>query len=110
MQIASRKLYFMGPPGKFIEIRIFAPESELSGSWSCRYEIDWPDRPRSMTAWGKDTVQALVIALNMIGSEIYTSEYHKAGELYFEKRGDGFGFPVPANLRDLLEGADAEYF
>ena len=110
MQIASRKLCFTGSPAVPFDIRIFAPESEPGGSWSCRYEIDWPDRPRSMTAWGKDSVQALVLALNMIGSEIYTSEYHKAGELYFEKRGDGFGFPVPANLRDLLEGADAEYF
>jgi len=54
-------------------------------------------------------VQALELALKMIGSEIYTSEYHKAKMLTWEKPGNGYGFPVPQNMRDLLEGDDAKY-
>lgn len=62
-----------------------------------------------MEAGGYDAMQALVVALNMIGSDIYTSNYHKAGALFFDKPGNGYGFPVPANLRKMLVGNDAEY-
>ncbi len=109
MQIASRKLTFTGPPAKYFEIRIFAPERECGGGWICRYEVDWPEKPRTEKAGGLDSMQALVLALNMIGSEIYTSEYHKAGQLSLEGADGGYGFPVPNNLRDLLIGDDAKY-
>jgi len=63
-----------------------------------------------MEASGIDSVQALVMALFMIGSEIYTSGYHKAGQLKFESPGSGYGFPVPVTLRDLLKGGDKAFF
>ena len=92
-----------------IPVRIFAPEREKSGSWSCRYEIDWPDKKKKMTAGGYDSVQALLVALQMIGSELYTTNYHKAGNLFWGKPGDGYGFPVAPSIRDLLQGDDAKY-
>ena len=55
-------------------------------------------------------MQALILALNMIGSEIYTSDYHKLGNLRSSDPWQGYGFPVPKSLRDLLEGDDATYF
>jgi hypothetical protein len=55
-------------------------------------------------------MQALVLALEAIGSDIYTSSYHKAGALFFEAPGKGYGFPVPITLRDLLVGDDARFF
>jgi len=45
----------------------------------------------------------------LVGTEFYTSRYHKAGTLVFEERGRGYGFPVPANIRDMLVGDDARY-
>jgi len=45
----------------------------------------------------------------MIGSEIYTSDYHKSGHLSSHESWRGYGFPVPQNLRDLLIGDDAKY-
>jgi hypothetical protein len=45
----------------------------------------------------------------MIGADIYTSNYHKAGLLYWEKQGDGYGFPVVSTLRGVLIGEDAKH-
>jgi hypothetical protein len=91
-----------------IPIRIFAPE-QSDRAWFCRYEIDWPEGRQDMTAWGTDSVQAIVLALQMIGADIYTSSYHKSGKLKHEAPGRGYGFPVPASIRDLREGDDAIY-
>lgn len=110
MMIASRLLRLKGTESDAeIPIRIFAPEQD-GDAWSCRYEIDWPEGPQSMTSWGVDSIQALLLALNMIGADIYSSAYHKSGKLMLEAPGKGYGFPLPASLRHLLEGDDAIYF
>jgi hypothetical protein len=45
MEIASRELTLRnGNDESKILIRIFAPECETTGAWSCRYEIEWPDK------------------------------------------------------------------
>lgn len=90
-------------------IRIFAPEQQAPGEWSCTYEIDWPEGTRKFAAHGADSVQALLLALNMIGSEIYASNYHKSGALSSADAWQGYGFPVPPSLRGLLIGDDAKY-
>lgn len=91
-----------------VSVRIFAPEQEAR-SWSCRYEILWPDGKRTANAHGVDSTQALLVALQMIGAELYTSDHHKAGRLMFDEPGRGYGFPVTQSLRDLLVGEDAKY-
>jgi hypothetical protein len=91
-----------------VGVRVSAPQSD-QGVWSCAYEIDWPEATRKGTAVGVDSVQALLFALKMIGAEIYTSEYHKSGNLMWSEPGQGYGFPVPQNLRDLLQGDDATF-
>jgi hypothetical protein len=93
-----------------IPISVHAPSFEKQGAWSCRYEIGWPEGTRSFAGWGADAVQALVLTLGMIGAEIYSSGYHKAGLLYWNEPGGGYGFPVPPTIRDLLVGEDAKYF
>jgi hypothetical protein len=111
MLIGNRTLKLRENDGtREIEISMFAPKKAEDGAWSCRYEIDWPDGRRAKEAWGADSVQAIVLALNIIGSEIYTSDYHKAGQLMFDSQGRGYGFPVPVTLRDLLEGDDKAFF
>jgi hypothetical protein len=91
-----------------IAVRVFAPEDSGHG-WSCRYEIDWPEGREVMEAWGIDSVQAILLAFQMIGADLYTSSYHKSGQLIFQEPGQGYGFPVPENLRDLLIGNDRKY-
>lgn len=92
-----------------VAIRISAPQPD-QGAWSCACEIDWPEGTRKFAIRGVDSVQALELALKMIGSTLYTSEYHKSKVLTWDKPGNGYGFPVPATIRDLLEGDDAKYF
>lgn len=111
MIIASRLLKLRGVAADVeIPIRIFLPEEVENSSWLCRYEIDWPDGKWTLAAHGIDSIQAIDLALHMIGSEIYTSNYHKSGQLFLEAPGRGYGFPVPKTLRDLLEGDDANFY
>ena len=104
MLIASRTLRLRQHPTDIpVPIRIFAPE-ERDIDWACRLEIDWPDEPTTLDVMGVDAVQALELALRMIGAFIYASDHHASGNLIWEAPGEGYGFPVPNNIRDLLVG------
>ena len=110
MLIASRVLKLRkGNEEIPIPIRIFSPEQAASGSWFCHYEIDWPGENQKMDVGGADSVQALFLALQVIGAVIYSSNYHKSGMLFSGTPGKGYGFPVVPTLRDLLQGDDAKY-
>ena len=110
MVVASRSLKLrQGESEIDVPIRVFSPRLD-AGHWACDYEIDWPEGKRKATLFGCDSVQALLLALSIIGSELYTSDCHKAGDLESGNSWKGYGFPVPQNLRDLLIGDDAKYF
>ena len=110
MMIAARDLRLRAASGDLsIPIRVFSPEYEKEGVWFCRYEIEWPDKKSEMSVGGFDSTQALVHALQTVGAEIYSSNYHKAGNLYWDTLGNGYGFPVVPSLRDLLQGEDLKY-
>mgnify|MGYP001112341460 CR=1 FL=1 len=91
-----------------VAVRVFWPVVDDT-AWDCRWEIDWPDQPRSNSGRGIDAVQALFNALTMVGAELYCSEAHKAGQLTWDKEWRGYGFPVTANLRDMLSGDDKDF-
>jgi Domain of unknown function (DUF6968) len=104
--IASRVLKCKTDNGLVdVPVRLYAPE-QVDGAWRCLYEIAWPDGTWSSVGWGVDAVQALLLALQKIGVELYTSEYHERGELYWTEPGQGFGFPVVDAMRNLLVGED----
>lgn len=110
MLIASRELTLRNGNGDIkIPVRVYSPTREATGTWACRYEIGWPDQKSNKEIFGVDSIQAIVLALQTIGAELYTSNYHEAGRLFFDKPGDGYGFPVVPTFRDLLQGADAKY-
>jgi hypothetical protein len=110
MLIASRELtQRKGGKDSKIAVRIDAPTREATGAWSCQYEIDWPDKKSMKQIFGFDSMQAIVLALQTIGAEIYTSNYHKSGELFFDVPDRGYGFPVVPTYRNLLQGDDAKY-
>jgi hypothetical protein len=109
MEIASRILVLRnGTDSVQIPVRVFAPSQREPRAWSCQYQIEWPEGKETREMWGVDSIQALVLALQAIGSDIYTSSYHKTGDLLFETPGQGYGFPVPVSLRDHLVGNDAK--
>src|SRR4051794_36365678 len=108
MLIAKRALKLAVHGGeRTIEIRLFTPSRAGTEPWSCRYEIDWPHGRRAAAGSGIDSMQALVLTLQMIGADIYCSEYHRSGKLRWKSAGRGYGFPVPSTLQDLLVGDDA---
>jgi hypothetical protein len=93
---------------RLVSVRLFLP-AELKESWGCRWEIHWPDRMRRGEAFGHDGMQAVVLALQAIGSELYASDEHASGQLSWAEGRSGYGFPVPRIIRGLLVGDDAEY-
>jgi hypothetical protein len=106
MIIATRVLFLHdGNRESEIPIRIHAPE-RAKVDWICRFEIEWPEGKAERWGAGVDAVQALLIALQMIGAEIYASRHHESGRLIWLERARGYGFPVTNNIRDLLEGDD----
>jgi hypothetical protein len=90
-------------------IRLFAPEPQ-DNHWICRFEIVGPDETLKRYGAGQDSMQALVLALTMIGAILYASDAHKKGKWGWERVGSGYGFPVMNTMRDLLVGDDAKYF
>lgn len=108
--VASRLLNLATAHGvQQFELRIFAPKQHDGQGWECPYEIDWPGAPRRFAGAGVDSIQALIIALEMIGAELYASNAHKEGRLFFREAGSGYGMPVPAMMRSALIGDDAKY-
>ena len=109
MLIATRTLTLAGAEPMAIQIRLFSPEQGNDGGWFSRYEIDWPHARYVSTGWGVDAFQAIALTLQKIGVDIYFSEYHKSGKLMWKAAGQGYGFPVPKNARDMLVGEDAVF-
>jgi len=110
MLIATRTLEYVVEDGTAIPVPVslYAPEKN-ENDWGCRYTIGWPNGIESRTAYGIDSVQALVLTLQSIGTSLYFSDYHKSGRLKWGDPNDGYGFPVPKNARDMLIGYDKRF-
>lgn len=114
MVILTHTLFIRGETGDTpVEIRLHQPEhlvEDIGKSWGCRFEIDWPDRTKSMVIHGVDALQALILSMMCVGVHLYVSEYHDDGVLYAPGREGGYGFPVTQNIRDVLVGSDKATF
>ena len=44
----------------------FCARKTTHGSWSCRYEIDWPDKKHALDVGGFNSAQAIVLALQLM--------------------------------------------
>src|SRR4030081_2369044 len=85
ISVGTTVTVLIGKPEKF-------PDSE---DYYCPYQILGLGNQRVRYAGGIDAVQALELALKMIGTDLYTSKEVQAGELSWPggKKGD-LGFPV----------------
>lgn len=88
-----------------VDVTISNP-SERNGSWLCRYDIGWPDGSRGDEIWGADALQAIYLCLQAVALTLYASDYHRTGSLYWQRPGDGYGFPMPKAGRMDLVGDD----
>ena len=91
MIIACRSLTLRNKP---LEVTLSAPTFN-NGSWRCAYTIDWPNNARSYFGHGADSMQAIIIAMQMMAAELQASDAFKSGELYFEKPSEGLQLPLP---------------
>ncbi|WP_421990671.1 DUF6968 family protein [Qipengyuania sp.] len=55
--------------GTELTCRFYQPVSD-GQDFSCRYEIKWPDGLRSRSAWGVDSVQSLLLAMQAMHSDL----------------------------------------
>ena len=90
-----------------VTVRIYMPQPHSSGvDWECTYEIEWPRAVRRNHVGGADSVQALFLALQFVGAELYAGRPSDLSDLTWFEPGAGFGFPLPPSLRDLAVGED----
>lgn len=106
MTFAVRTLTIVQRAGRTtVPITIHQPQQH-SRHWECAFEIGWPQNPVASSAKGFDGIQALYLAMQAIAIRLYSSPYHAAGELVWDKPGDGYGFPMPKPGYEDLIGED----
>ena len=110
MIIATRDLEYVAEDGTVIPVPvcIYLPCQEAQ-HWRCPTTIGFPNGVKESAGLGFDAVQALVLAINDIGNNLYFSDYHKTGRLKWGEPDKGYGFPVTKNARDLLIGDDKRF-
>lgn len=91
-----------------VAVVVDAPQGE-GDDWMCAFRISWPDRTVERYARGVDGLQAAYLAQEMIGAAIYASDLHKQGKLKWRRPENGYGFPVPRAMKDLLIGDDLTF-
>ncbi len=108
MLIATRQLRArISSEDVTVEVRLYKPINN-EGMWVCDYEIDWPDGTKKNYGAGADSIQSIVLALQNIGVQLYTSKYHGSGQLAWDVPGNGYGFPLAKSVRDLYIGDDLD--
>lgn len=104
--IAQRSLTVdAGGSPQVVPVTIYLPRAS-GDDWCCAYEIGWPSKPRRYEAYGVDSVQAILLAMQMIGAELYFARPAGVQELKWLEKNGGFGFPLASSIRDLAVGDD----
>ena len=103
----TRTLYVVGDAGVSpMPVEVGHPVELSHKDFRCDYKLGWPDDAYSGAVYGIDAVQALSLTLNMVAIHLYASNLHKQKRLYWEKLGDGYGFPLGQGDRNVAGGGD----
>jgi hypothetical protein len=69
--------------------------------------------PNWLAQWAKDrrcvgfdSTQALYHAMQLVAVQLYLSEAHQRGDLYWDRPGNGYGYPLPLGGREIGIGDD----
>jgi hypothetical protein len=105
--VAERQLFLEGQPGINVRVLLGKPQkaSRPGGDLTlCPYQILGIGDEKVRCAGGVDAFQALQLAMEMIGSELYFKLNRRYdGMLRWDAGEEGdLGFPVPANLKDEI--------
>jgi hypothetical protein len=74
--------------GGGLTVRFYTPCKAPGGEFQCRYSIGWPDREVRRYASGLDGVQALMLAMRTVYTELIESDAYKAGRLTWCEQAD----------------------
>ena len=66
-----------------VTARFLQPTLAPGGEYQCRWTILWPDRVQQRYACGQDGVQALMLAMKTVHSELVESDLYKMGKLTY---------------------------
>ena len=98
--IAIRSLELAGETPGEVTVSIKQPVPD-DDDYKCEYQIVGIGSGKVRYAIGADSMQALVLALQKIGADLYASEAAKQGRLTWFGSLD-LGFPVPDVIADLV--------
>ena len=71
-----------------VTVRYLRPTLAPGGEYQCRWEIAWPDRVQQRYACGQDGVQALMLAMKTVHTELSVSDLYKSGNLTYLDQSD----------------------
>jgi hypothetical protein len=92
---------------RIIEVPVdIGPPMLTDGTWTCPFRVGWPDGPKIGDASGFDSTQALYHAMQLVAAQLYMSEAHQRGDLYWDRPGNGYGYPLPFGGRKIAIGDD----
>jgi hypothetical protein len=74
--------------GGELPVRFFVPSKASGGEFQCRYVIGWPDQAVGGYACGEDGIQALMLAMRKVHSDLIESDAYKAGHLTWLDQAD----------------------
>jgi len=84
--------------GADVSCRFFRPEPD-GFSFRCRVEIEWPEGVRSKSAGGVDEVQALLLAMQLVHTDLLAArENDGRSVLWLDDR--SLGLPIAKSNRD----------
>lgn len=67
--------------GSGLSVRFYMPSKAPGGEFQCQYSVGWPEREVRRYACGLDGVQALMLAMRTVHTELVESDAYKAGRL-----------------------------
>jgi hypothetical protein len=96
--IATRSIPLTGLDGQSgnITVTVYLP-FEDDGMWCCKYRIVFPDERKERVAYGKDTLQALLLAIDGLQAEVLGIEKRRNIKLDW----DGVPFVMPDRLKEI---------
>ncbi len=74
--------------GDIITACFFRPTLAPGGEYECRWVILWPKRIQKHRACGIDAIQALLLAMKSVHSELMQSDLYKSGKLTYLEQHD----------------------
>jgi len=85
--------------GQPLACRFFQPEPD-GEDFACRYDIAWPEAPRSRRVFGADPVQALLLAMQGAHVDLLMAR-EDMGYTVQWLGSDSLGLPLMGSLRNL---------